>query len=131
MINSLDGDSWTWPAPAKKPEESLASTDSFTAPAQQDNSITGEPLSLAIEDVPASYKPWVPSDDKQTKPGYDQRLTAEWHQSVVDGLNFLQLSWKAVHYKVFDGMTARQMNKFAGIRRKVPKVAKHEKIADQ
>merc|ERR1719265_373701 len=26
MINSLDGDSWTWPAPAKKPEESLAST---------------------------------------------------------------------------------------------------------
>jgi len=128
MINSLDGDSWTWPAPAKKPEESLASTDSFTAPAQQDNSITGEPLSLAIEDVPASYKPWVPSDDRQAKPAYDQPLTQDWHQSVVDGLNFLQLGWKAVAYKVFNGMTARQMNKFAGIRRKVPKT---ERIAEQ
>eukprot|EP00746_Dinoflagellata_sp_MGD_P004611 gnl/MRDRNA2_/MRDRNA2_108927_c0_seq1.p1 gnl/MRDRNA2_/MRDRNA2_108927_c0~~gnl/MRDRNA2_/MRDRNA2_108927_c0_seq1.p1 ORF type:complete len:686 (+),score=131.23 gnl/MRDRNA2_/MRDRNA2_108927_c0_seq1:293-2059(+) len=126
MINSLDGDSWTWPAPAKKPEESLASTSSFTAPAPQDNTLTGEPLSLAIEDVPASYKPWVPSDDK--KPGYDQPLTPEWHQSVVDGLNFLQLGWKAVHYKVYDNMSARQMNKFAGIRRKVPKT---EKIASQ
>jgi cathepsin C len=126
MINSLDGDSWTWPAPVKKPEESLASTDSFTAPAPQDNTLTGEPLSLAIEDVPASYKPWVPSDDK--RPGYDQPLTPEWHQSVVDGLNFLQLGWKAVHYQVYDNMSARQMNKFAGIRRKVPKT---EKIASQ
>jgi len=134
MINSLDGDSWSWPAPDKKPEQSLAATDSWNSPAPAsnvvDNSLTGEPLSLAIEDLPASYKPWVP-DDKKARPGYDQPLTPEWHQSVVDGLNFLQLSWKAVHYKVFDGMTARQMNKFAGIRRKIPKVAKHERIADQ
>jgi hypothetical protein len=132
MVNSLDGDSWTWPAPAKKPEESLAATDSWTAPAPAsnivDNSLTGEPLSLAIEDLPASYKPWVPSDDKQAKPAYDQPLTSEWHQSVVDGLNFLQLGWKATHYKVFDNMSARQMNKFAGIRRKVPK---GERIAEQ
>jgi cathepsin C len=56
--------------------------------------------------------------------GYDEPLSAEWHQNVADRLNLIQTSWKAHAYTHLTNKTARSMNKDAGIRRNIPKPIK-------
>lgn len=56
--------------------------------------------------------------------GYDEPLSAEWHQSVADRLNLIQTNWKAHAYAHLTNKTARSMNKDAGIRRNIPRSSK-------
>lgn len=56
-----------------------------------------------------------------TMNGYDEPLSAVWHQSVADKLNLIQKSWTAHAYAHLTNKTARSMNKDAGIRRNILK----------
>jgi cathepsin C len=70
----------------------------------------------------AEIKPWVPSSA-----GFDQPMVDHWQQSVADALNFLQLGWTASSYSdKFSGKTPRQLNRFAGVPRPMPRKRKSE-----
>jgi len=53
--------------------------------------------------------------------GYDRPLGINWHRNRVSHLNALQTTWTAKVYHRFVGLSLRQLNSYAGIRRKVPK----------
>merc|ERR1719463_170419 len=61
---------------------------------------------------------------KPPSTSFDQPLSQEWHDSVVEGLNLLQLGWHAEAYSRYVGMTGKQMLKSAGIQRKIMKNAR-------
>jgi cathepsin C len=66
-----------------------------------------------------AYKPPKPQANN-----FDQPLSQEWHENVVDGLNLLQMGWHAEAYSRYIGMTGKQMLRAAGLRRKIPKVSR-------
>jgi len=55
---------------------------------------------------------------------FNQPLSQEYHENVVQGLNFLQLGWHAEAYTRYNGMTAKEMMQSAGLPRKLPRVSK-------
>jgi cathepsin C len=72
---------------------------------------TKQPLSL-ISVEPAPMKP---------SPAYDRLLPLEWHKNRVHRLNGMQASWTARVYPRFVGLSLRQINAYAGIRRAIPR----------
>lgn len=74
-------------------------------------------------ETPADYEPWVPKSA-----GFDRPMEGNWQQSVASALNFLQLGWTATVYDKFQGKTPRELNRYAGIRRKL--VRTHGQGAD-
>jgi len=52
---------------------------------------------------------------------FDRPLNSSWHDSVVQGINFLQLGWHAEAYSRYVGMSAREMMRSAGLNRKIPR----------
>lgn len=54
-----------------------------------------------------------------TSAGYDTPLNLDWHKGRVEKLNSMRKSWTAKVYHRFVGMSLRQLNAYAGIRRKV------------
>jgi cathepsin C len=72
----------------------------------------------SILDAPDSdaYKPQA-----QPQSDFNQPLSQEWHENVVQGLNLLQLGWHAEAYSRYNGMTGKQMLKSAGLQRKIQK----------
>jgi cathepsin C len=64
--------------------------------------------------TPTEYKPWVPSSA-----GFDKPMEGEFQKSVATAINFLQLGWTAHAYEKFQGKTPRELNRYAGVRRKM------------
>lgn len=64
-----------------------------------------------------AYKPQpqTPQSD------FNQPLSQEWHENVVQGLNLLQLGWHAKAYSWYSGMTGKEMLKSAGLPRRIQK----------
>lgn len=73
---------------------------------------------------PPEYKPWVPGSA-----GYDKPMLTSWQESVASALNLLQLGWVAKRYDMFYGKTPRQLNRFAGVRRSLPRKQERSRSA--
>jgi cathepsin C len=56
----------------------------------------------------------------QLSPDYDKPLTLTWHQQRAKHINLLQTSWTARSYDRFVGLSLRQLNDYAGLRRNLP-----------
>jgi len=97
--------------PAQPAQPALAQEGS------DDNPATPDPFATPVE-----YKPWVPASN-----GYDQPMASQWQQTVADALNFLQLGWTAGVYRKFHGKTPRELNRFAGVRRHIPRPARQQR----
>jgi cathepsin C len=52
---------------------------------------------------------------------YDKPLPLPWHQHRARRINLLQKTWTAKVYDRFVGMTPRQLNSYAGLRRSLPR----------
>lgn len=96
--------------------ESTATQAESTAAAESTSPESPELDTSAIDAYikPNSYKPFVPSA------GYDKPMDTKWQQSVADALNFLQLGWTATVYHLFQNKTARELNRFAGVKHNRP-----------
>jgi len=102
--------SLAWLSSQLAPDASAESEQASTAAPTMDNPFSDPP----------EYKPWVP-----TSAGYDKPMLSTWQESVAEALNFLQLGWKASTYHMFRGKTPRELNRFAGVRRHIPRAAHH------
>jgi len=73
----------------------------------------------------AEIKPFVPSSA-----GFDQPMVDQWQHSVAEALNFLQLGWTATAYTdKFSGKSPRELNRFAGVPRPMPRKQKSAEAA--
>lgn len=72
-----------------------------------------QPLSL-ISVVPAVEPP---------SPSYDAPRNLDWQNHHVRRLNLMQTTWTARVYDRFEGMSRREINNYAGIRRTMPRSA--------
>lgn len=63
----------------------------------------------------------VPTLMKSFSADYDKPLPLAWHEQRANHLNLLQTSWTARVYNRFVGLSLRQLNEYAGIRRSVPR----------
>jgi len=59
--------------------------------------------------------------DVPSPPSYDVPLPLDWHRSRVNGINARQSPWTARVYPQFVGLSLRQLNSYAGIKRIVPR----------
>mmetsp|Transcript_18793 Transcript_18793/g.52028 ORF Transcript_18793/g.52028 Transcript_18793/m.52028 type:complete len:546 (-) Transcript_18793:172-1809(-) len=79
-----------------------------------------------VKEAPLSFLSMVqPTPAFEPSANYDRPLNLDWHQERVDQLNAKHTKWTARIYDRFVGLSLRQLNAIAGIRRVVPREAQH------
>jgi len=63
----------------------------------------------------------VQQKPRQVSPDYDKPLPSAWHHHRAERINLLQKTWTAKVYDRFVGLSLRELNSYAGLKRSLPR----------